>query len=492
MRVNSYFETIKRLLFAFFLLALPVTSFPFLPAALGGAALVRPLSFYPMSLLLLFGVLPILFRERLPKELFPLIAFVLSAGISTLLGIVSGMEIVPEAALFSRGLRTFVSLFLGIGVYLTITLLPHTKEDLERAIRWMIGGFAAALAWGSLQIVYVLHFSKSYFLLISKIQKYFSIRKLFHKRISGLTFEPNWFADQLVFLLMPWLIASVLTSHTVFRWRWKRLTVETILLLWASVVLVFTYSRIGLFLLIIQVIIAVLVYPNREKKTGNTGDRKKRWLKRVLVLMVIVLVLMAIVFLFGQKNNYFSRLWSYWSIKDKTTLDYFEYIAFSQRFVYWKAAYRMFERNPLFGVGLGYFTYQFPAYFQDRPLYQIPELLRKFVPEAGHNPTVTVKNFMLRVLAETGLAGAAFFSVFVLMLAGNMLLMLKAQDGFQVYWGVAGLFGLITFVLMTTSYDSFAIPNMWVVFGFINAGFRVCRSGSARQPARQLPDNMET
>lgn len=41
------------------------------------------------------------------------------------------------------------------------------------------------------------------------------------------------------------------------------------------------------------------------------------------------------------------------------------------------------------------------------------------------------------------------------------------------FWGIGGLLGLIAFGLVAFSFDSFAIPNMWVIFGFITAAMRL-------------------
>ena len=82
---------------------------------------------------------------------------------------------------------------------------------------------------------------------------------LMYTRVSGLTYEPNWFAEQISFLIIPWLLASVLTGYSVFRWRWKRVTIEWFLLFWALVVLVFTFSRAGLMILITLIIVSIFL-----------------------------------------------------------------------------------------------------------------------------------------------------------------------------------------------------------------------------------------
>ena len=93
-RLRAFFNTkgIKRILWAAFLVTLPVTSFPFFPPAFGGEALVRPLSLYPLSLLVLLVIIPRLIKKPLPGNLLALLPFVLVAVASSLLSLLRGIE----------------------------------------------------------------------------------------------------------------------------------------------------------------------------------------------------------------------------------------------------------------------------------------------------------------------------------------------------------------------------------------------------------------
>jgi hypothetical protein len=48
---------------------------------------------------------------------------------------------------------------------------------------------------------------------------------------------------------------------------------------------------------------------------------------------------------------------------------------------------------------------------------------------------------------------------------GNVLYLRLGTDLGARFWGTAGLLGVIAFFVAAVSFDSFAIPNMWVVFG---------------------------
>jgi len=173
----------------------------------------------------------------------------------------------------------------------------------------------------------------------------------------------------------------------------------------------------------------------------------------------------------AQKNNYFARLWGYWT-DEEAEGTYLYYIAFSQRLAYWETAYRIFEDHPVMGIGLGNFTFYFEEYLPYRQLRN-PELLSKLVPDVGRNQVVTVKNFMIRLLAETGIVGTSMFVVFLVSLSGCVIFLLLSSQVEGRFWGKAGLLGLIAFLPVTLSIDSFAIPNMWVIFGLITASAHV-------------------
>jgi hypothetical protein len=197
-----------------------------------------------------------------------------------------------------------------------------------------------------------------------------------------------------------------------------------------------------------------------------------------IVVVVVLLVLAVIIFVVAQKNNYFSRLWSYW-IDEESEGTYFYYIAFSQRFTYWETAYQIFVDYPFGGIGLGNYTFFFQEYLPDRP-YRNPELIMKLVPEKGRNQVVTVKNFGLRLLTETGIFGASAFLCFLVALIGCVIFLMYSDNLESTYFGLAGLLGLVAFVPISFSIDSFAIPNMWVVFGLITSSAFSLKSGKLK------------
>ncbi len=472
--VISGLERLTRFTWAFFFLALPVTSFPFLPDELGGKALVRPLAIYPLILLLVLITLPRLFKEPLPLTFLPLFGFILAAMISSIFAFTVDLEAYRGVSLAERFVRGLITLGLGVSFYLTVTLLPKSWADLRFSLRWLYGGMALALMWGSLQALYVIHYVPRYFKLLNLVQGYISTRKLFTTRISGLTYEPKWFAEQIIFLLLPWLLGSILTRRTIFPWRFRWLTVEWFLFAWACVVLVFTYSRTGLFVLAALVILAFGYYrASSHRKAIQSSATPRRWMRRWIELTALLALLVGGMFVVGSQNPYFSRLWRYWTENKARSRTYLEYIAFEQRFVYWATALRIYQQNPWVGVGLGNYAFYFAEMIPDQPYDQQREVMRQITPADGRDRLITPKNLYARLISETGLLGTATFTAFLLAVIGGLLYLWFSPSSEQKYWGVSGALALFVFAFVIFSFDSFALPNMWVVFGMITAAARL-------------------
>jgi O-antigen ligase len=189
----------------------------------------------------------------------------------------------------------------------------------------------------------------------------------------------------------------------------------------------------------------------------------------------IVLALAAALFIASLQSKYIFRMWDYWlqityearKIGNRSLGGYFRFIGFGPRFVYWETAFRIFTQAPIFGVGLGNYTFHFQEMLPPVQVGHMPELITRIVP--GEARIVTAKNFFARLLAETGILGtAAFISYLVSLIAGGLYLWLsKFSD--EKFWGTGALLAIIAFLVDSFSYDSFAIPNPWVSFGIITA-----------------------
>ncbi len=473
-----------RIIWAAFLICLPVTSFPFFPPAFGGEALVRPLSLYPLSILVVLVILPRLFTRPLPGALLALLPFLLVGVSSSLLSLLRGIEPALGISVAARVMRGLSTLAIGCAIYLAIALLPDTVEDLRFTLRWIYTGSALALFGGSLQAIYVLRFTPQWFEFLSRIQGYISYRRLLPERISGLTYEPHWFAEQIIVLLLPGLLASVLTGYTVFPKRWRWLTIEWLLLIWSVILLPFTYSRSGVINLVILLGISVLAFRPLPRKTNDlpashpsgAANPSPALFKRAPIRLALALFLTILpVYMIGARNTFFSRLWQYWQQDGASISGYLTYLGFDARVAYGQAAYNVYQANPIVGIGLGNYAFYFEEMLPYRPIAAIPEILRMVTPEKGRDRLVTSKNFYLRLLSETGMVGSIAFLGFIVSLLGCALFLWLAPGQEWHFWGILSLSGLSAFALSAMTFDSFVIPNMWVVFGLITAATRVNR-----------------
>lgn len=216
MNLGSVFGGLRQMAWVLFWLCLPITSFRYFPSGLGGGTLVRPLSLYPLLILLLLATLPRLWHRSLPKTVLALLPFVIAVLMSAAISFLLGIEPALGVSVGERVLRALITLAIGLSFYLTVAVIPTSSAELRSALRWMMVGFILAFLWGSLQTLYILHFDSRYFNLLNQIQKAFSLRKLFPTRISGATYEPNWFAEQINLLVIPWLLASLVNGRSLF------------------------------------------------------------------------------------------------------------------------------------------------------------------------------------------------------------------------------------------------------------------------------------
>jgi O-antigen ligase len=468
-------DFLARLAWILFLITLPVTSFPYFPDNIGGGTLVRPLSLYPLLFLLIFVVVPRFLTRPLPRTLLSFLPFVVAVIAASILATFRDVEGLQGVTVLARTLRALATLGFGAAMYLAVVLWPASLEELDKTLRWLYIGFAIALAWGTLQVVYIITADPDWFNLMNAAQEAVSIRRLFPNRVSGMTYEPNWFADQISFLYLPWLLAAVLTGTTAFRRRWRWLTFEAILLAWSLVLLPFTFSRAGLAIAVVVVILGILFFRRYKSQEEGVERRATRGvILRLLEAGVLLAALAALTYFAGTRNEFFARVWDYWRRRPdqgyvRYLFDYFEYLGFGARFTYWETAYNIFEENPVSGVGLGNYAFYFDQALPDRPLSIQPEVLRLIVPEEGRNRLITAKNFFLRLLAETGLLGAATFLGFLAAIVGCALFLWFSNSQQSKFWGTGSLLGLIAFILASFSFDSFAVPNLWIVFGLITS-----------------------
>src|SRR6266545_391153 len=311
---NSMFSVTKvsRFLWGAALFALPVTSFRYFPF-LGDATYVRPLSLYPIALLL-----PLLFlqlmrgKTSIPRAgvLTPLLGFVLIALTATSLGVLLDPLPLRGQFYFGRVIRAWATLVIGLSFFVAAVWMNRNEDDLRFSIKWLLAGFVMDVLWSGVQAL------AFYTPLLKKVtvthwQRAFSMRELVKtNRVSGMAYEPAWLAGQIATVYLPWLFASLLTRIKVTRFKW----LEIILLVFALGLLLATYSRGGLLTAVFALVFTFLFAGRNEIRLAwmwfISGFQRASNLLLRIGIVVIVLGALAGAGLFLAQKGYITRLFN--------------------------------------------------------------------------------------------------------------------------------------------------------------------------------------
>ena len=446
------------------LLTLPVTSFRYFPGVLG-RTVVKPLAFYPLALLLV--VLALLLwrgqRRRLPANTTPLLAFLLFALAASALGALLAPVDMRGAAYLDRVLRGWLSLGIGLAFFLAAFWMNRDEADLRRSLNWLLAGLGLTLAWSLVQALAV-NTELIRNVDVDRIQELFSERGTQVRRVTGFAYEPAWLADQIVLYYMPWLFAALITGWHLSRRRW----LEGLLFVLCGAVLLFTYSRSGLFGGVLTIaIVAVLLgrgWLLRSWAWFAGAFRGRRLQGMALRVMLVAIVALAALGAFGYLRSYpyFANLWQ--AERGQTLTNYLIDINIAPRVAYATAGYRVYAAHPLSGVGLGasglYLFDQYPDWS-----LSIPEIARQLAPDSNIVPNP--KNLYTRLLAETGLPGLWLFGAFMLSTLGILRRQWLSGERWLRYVAAAGLFVWVGLAIRNLTQDSLTFPIMWVSLGMV-------------------------
>jgi len=471
-RPESRLDRLARLLWGLALVTLPVTSFRYFPF-LGGETSVKPLALYPLAVLL-----PLLLvravreqsRQAWNGAFIPLGLFLLAALAATAWGGLYAPLDLYSLSYWERALRAWVTLAVGLVFLLCALWMNHSEEDVRFTLKWLYIGLLLDFIWGLVQAsaIYLRVPPKR---TVDFWQELFSARGLVKsKRVSGLAFEPSWLANQMVMLYLPWLFAAVLKGCRISRHRW----VEPALLLMAVVLILFTFSRGGIFLALLAGGLTFLLTGRAQMAAGRDWllrpfksppvvplHRLRDWALRAGVILLLAGILVG-GGLFLSQRNYFAQLWR---SEERSLIEYAIDNYAGARLAHAWAALETFQARPWTGVGLGASGLYIYQNLPDWSKTTIPEIARQLSPENRVYPNP--KNLYVRLLAETGLFGFWLFVIFYLFVLGKIQSVLLSRRGFAQFVGAAGLFTWLAVVLYGFTQDSFATPNIWLGFGIL-------------------------
>jgi hypothetical protein len=470
-------DQICRFLWGAALFTLPVTSFRYFPL-LGDATYVRPLSLYPIAFLL-----PLLVVQLLRGKIFmpragaltPLTAFALFVVAASSLGILFAPLPLRGQEYFGRVIRAWATLLIGLAFFISAVWMNRNEEDLRFSVRWLLFGFVLDILWSGVQgLAFYTPLLKK--VTVTHWQRLFSMRELVKtNRVSGMAYEPAWLAGQIATVYLPWLFASLLTGVRVTRFKWF----EIILLVFASLLLLATYSRGGLLTAVFALVLTFLIAGRREMAVAwkwfiSGFHHAGGWVLRLGVLVIAVGALAGAMVFLGQKG-YISRLFN---TKAESIEEFVIANSAGARAAYMVGALGAYEESPIPGVGLGASGFYIYKHLPDWAMTTVPDIARQLSPDNRLYPNP--KSMYVRLLAETGLVGFFTFVAFLFSVLADSLLALRNHQAYMRYLGIAGLFSWLAILIYNATQDSFATPNIWINLGIL-AGMSAYAVESSKQ-----------
>jgi O-antigen ligase len=462
-------QRIERFLWAAVLVALPVTSFRYMPF-MGADTQVRPLSLIPAVLLLLVLALRCIRERRLilwNTNFQPLLVFILVALISGAAGFFLAPVNLYSYTYSGRALRAWLSLGVGLVFLITSMSMNRNERDLNFTIKWVYVGLVAEVVWSLVQFfaIYIYQFD-----LLDVIQKTVMMAGLPpNRRISGLALEPSWLAAQVITIYLPWAFAALMKGYN---WGWHRWTVIAILIACAFL-LIFTYSRGGILTAIASIILTLFIAGwdriRQAWKWFFSPMQLKRSLPnklldiglRVTVIAAILAGLAGGLYILSQ-NQYFNQLWQ---SRQNNLINYFIDIYAGPRLAYSWAGWSIFEQHPWTGVGLGAVGLYLIEALPEWSHINIPDIAQLLSQDNQVYPNV--KNLYIRLLSETGILGFWAFISFYLLLLGKILSLLRSKRKELAFLAAASLLAWFSIVMLGFTQDSLAMPTVWLPLGVL-------------------------
>ncbi|MBN1303041.1 MAG: O-antigen ligase family protein [Anaerolineales bacterium] len=465
-------ERLAKVLWAAALLSLPVTSFRYFPF-LGKTTYVRPLAIYPLALLAPLLLLQFLRRKKsrpVPGSLIPLGIFILIAAAATVIAASYAPVAMRGHDYWDRALRAWVTMVIGLMVFLSACWMNQSREDLLFSLKWLLAGLVMNILWSGIQglAFYTPLINKT---TLTHWQLAFSMRELVRtNRISGMAYEPSWLAGQLTTMYLPWLVAAVLSGFRVSRAKW----LEPVLLVFSGGLLVLTYSRGGLFIGGAAAGITLLLAGRDAlqktwiwlldgfRSSKDTGwDRSRDIAIRLASIAVLVLAFAGSGYILMDKG-YISQIFEFSADSlQQYIIDNYA----GARVAYAVGALGAYEEYPWTGAGLGGSGFHILENLPDWSLTTVPEIANQLSPQRTLFPNP--KNLYIRLLAETGIFGFWMFLIFLFSVLGDVFSTLNSPQKHERFLGIAALFAWIAILLYNLTQDSFATPNMWLIFGIL-------------------------
>lgn len=481
--IEKAWRRAQRLAWGIMLLVLPITSMPVVIRLVGSDTVAAP-----SGLLLLFltagWLLPrVLGGMTLPRQSLPLLALGLVAVLSTTASAFLEFPPYKDVDILANQLKALLTLAIGVSFYLVAAAWPQRKEQLQGAFQLINWSGFLVIAWSLLQAV-VWYTQFSYPDWLRAVHEIYSIGPLYRQRVTGFTLEPSWLAHQLNLFYLPWWLAATVRRFSVHRFRILKLSFENLLLAGGVAVLGLTLSRIGLLAFLLMaaylLISANLWLARRiQKKVMQrwrvSPELQKRAGRLAMAGIFVVLftayvgVLLGVGWGLSQVDPRMRELFRFTLQSDNPILSYASRLTFAARLVYWQAGWEVFNEHPWLGVGLGNAGFYFPEKMSDYAwgLMEVRDLFFR------SDTLLNIKSIWVRILAETGLIGFAFFIGWCYLLWQSARFTEGSGDNLLRSLALAGQLALAGLLAEGFSVDSFAFPYFWVLAGLATAACNI-------------------
>jgi len=467
------------------ILLLPITSMPLIVNLIGSDSVGAPSGIALAVLVLIWLVPHVLKRGQVPPQAVPLLGFAMVALIATALA--SFIPIMPykDVSFIKNELKDVLTLFIGICFYLVAATFPVGEDRLQKTLRWLNWVGLVVLLWSLVQAVSWYSFNH-YPELVRRIQEFFSSGPLYRQRVNGFAFEPSWLAHQLNMVFLPIWLAATVRRFSVHRFRLMGITFENLLLVGGVFILFLSYSRVGLLAFLMMVTYLFIQANIRLSRwllkrmswheQVDTARRRRRILSLGVTAIMIVSYLAILTggaFVLSRLDPRMKDLFTFSFGTDNPVLRYADRLDVASRLVYWQAGWGVFNDYPILGVGLGnagyFFTQKLTPYAWG--LLEVRDLVFR------SSNLLNIKSLWVRLLAETGVVGFAFFVSWLYLLWQSTRSGENGNSPLLKTLSLTGKFVLLALLFEGFSLDSFAMPYIWFALGLLTAASRSNNNG---------------
>jgi O-antigen ligase len=451
----------------------------------GGTTVASPSSLFLLVLVCVWFLPFVIKGGVIPSQATPLIGFILISVAATLL---SGfIEIPPykDNSILRNNLESYITLGVGCSFFFISMLFPRDEKMILksiRAINWsgavmLLWAFAQAFFWYSYQ-----HYPEW----VKIFHGVYSVGALYRQRVSGFALEPSWFAHMLNMLYLPIWLAFTVRNQTAHASKAVGISMENLLLFFGLVALGLTLSRVGFIALILMGtfllirgmvkshdrLVDVLNKVDRIKPIIQNGKYSPKSIKIAITLLIIAVyagVLSGVFYGISKADPRMSKMFQLDTNRPDAFMYYANELTFVSRIVYWQAGWNVFAEHPWFGVGLGNAGFFMPEKLSSYSwkLVEIRNLVYR------SNVLLNIKSLFVRILAETGIFGFAFFICWLYLL---WIFARSFEKENNKLAGTLGLFGqlvILGLLIEGFSIDSFAMPYIWFSLGFFMTGSKL-------------------